>query len=465
MPPQIKDVNAPELERVRFTPKLTLIYGEERSTMARVAHGRMALLSALALALPLRAADPPTRQSCLDQARACRQLLKSSLVSFYLPACIDPVHGGYFESLRDGRFVATGEKFLVQQARQLWFFSTLAQEGVEKQPALAAAKLGFDFLERNMRDRSHGGYFSKVTDAGKVHDSRKHAYHNAFALYGLVAYYQATQDAAALAAAKELFGVLEAKAHDRRHGGYLEFFYDDWRPIEDRKEPIYVGAIGTKTYNTHLHLMEAFAALYRVWPEPLVRQRLVEMLFINVNTVRHPIYWCNIDAWTPNWRMVETPNNIRASYGHDVECVWLALDAARTAGIPEHLLRNWADSVCGYVLQFGFDRSHGGFFYSGPPGKPADETKKEWWVQAEALVGMLEIYRLTGNVEYYDAFRRTFAFVDRHQVAREGGWWASLSADGTPLNDQRSSPWHGAYHSGRSLLHCAALVDQLATTR
>ncbi|HEY7157425.1 MAG TPA: AGE family epimerase/isomerase [Gemmataceae bacterium] len=109
-----------------------------------------------------------------DQAKRCRRILKDSLVDFYLPACVDTAHGGYFESLREGKFVGTGEKFLVLQARQLWFFSTLAQEGVRKEAALAAAKFGFDFLENRMRDRRHGGYYAKVSDAGEVKDPRKH---------------------------------------------------------------------------------------------------------------------------------------------------------------------------------------------------------------------------------------------------------------------------------------------------
>src|SRR5262249_28318460 len=144
----------------------------------------------------------------LQQARRCRHILKTSLVDFYLPACVDSASGGYLESLRNGKFAPTGEKFLTQQGRQLWFFSTLARNGVEKDGARAAAKSGFAFLETRMRDREHGGYYSKVTDAGEPKDARKHVYLNSFALYGLVAYYQATHDAAALEAAKDLFRVL-----------------------------------------------------------------------------------------------------------------------------------------------------------------------------------------------------------------------------------------------------------------
>jgi mannobiose 2-epimerase len=421
------------------------------------------LLSLLPTVPSLRADDrPPAREALLQQARRCRQILQTSVVDFYLPACVDRVNGGYLESLREGQFAPTGEKFLVLQGRQLWFFSTLIREGIRREAALDAAKAGFEFLENRMRDRRHGGYFAKVTDAGQPRDTRKHVYLNAFALYGLVAYHRASGDEGALAAARELFRVLEEKAHDRRRGGYVEFFTDDWRPITDPKASGFVGAIGTKTYNTHLHVLEAFAELYRVWPDPLVRQRLAELLLINASTVHHPDFNCNIDGWRPDWRMIESPSNLRASYGHDVECAWLALDAGRALGLSPQVLRGWAEGLCAYSLKYGYDAQHGGFFYTGRLGRPADDTRKEWWVQAEALVSMLEMYRLTGKREYYDAFRQTLDFVEKHQVARQGSWWATRTADGSPRGDQRSSPWQGAYHNGRAMLLSAKLLEELA---
>jgi mannobiose 2-epimerase len=398
----------------------------------------------------------------LHQAGRCRGILKESLVDFYLPACVDPTHGGYFESLGDDQFVATGEKFLVLQARQLWFFSTLVREGIRKEAALTAAKSGFDFLEDHMRDPRHGGYYAKVSDAGKVKDPRKHVYLNAFALYGLVAYHRASGNDRALAAAKDLFRILEEKAHDRRNGGYIEFFAADWRPINDAKEPGYVGAIGTKTYNTHLHVMEALTDLYQVWPDPLVRERLAELLAVNTSTVRHPDHNCNIDGWRPDWEMIAEPSNLRASYGHDVECVWLALDAARALGMSPRLLRGWAEGLCSYSLKYGYDHRNGGFYYTGPLGQPAQDKRKEWWVQAEALVSMLEMHRLTGKREYEEAFQQTLDFVAKHQVARKGGWWATRAADGSPQGQTRTSSWQGAYHSGRAMLQCAKLLEERA---
>ena len=417
-------------------------------------------------AAPLQSAEPgPAAAELTARAARCRRILQTSIIKFYLPNCVDVANGGYLESLRDGKFSPTGEKFLTLQGRQLWFFSTLAQEDINKEAALAAAKSGFDFLEKYMRDSKHGGYFSKVSDDGKPIDPRKHVYLNAFALYGLVAYYRATKEEAALHSAQALFRTLEEKAHDAEHGGYNEFFYEDWRPVKDAKEPGYVGAIETKTYNTHLHVLEALAELYRIWPDPLVAKRLDELILINANTVRHPDFYCNIDGWQPDWQMIQTPQNLRASYGHDIECAWLTLDAARTLKLSSRLLSGWAEALVGYSLKYGYDRQHGGFFYTGPLGKPAEDTRKEWWVEAEALVSMLEMYRLTGKHEYYQVFCQTLDFVEKHQVAKEGSWWATCRADGSPQADQRTGPWQGAYHNGRSMILCEKLLKELARKR
>jgi mannobiose 2-epimerase len=404
----------------------------------------------------------PSSAELHNQADRCRQILKKSILDFYLPACMDRVNGGYLESLKENKFVRTGERFLTLQARQLWFFSTMAAARIEKDAARTAARSGFDFLEGKFRDRVHGGYFAKVSDAGKPTDRRKHVYLNAFALYGLCAYHRATGDLSALAAAKDLFQTLEAKCHDAVHGGYHEFFHEDWTPITDLREPSYIGPPGTKTFNTHLHVLEALTELYRVWPDPLVRRRLEELLAINTVTVRLPEYGCNVDGFTPDWKPIQTPQNLRASYGHDVEGAWLCLDAARVLGRPLALYRGWAEGLVAYSLKYGYDQKRGGFYYTGPLGKDADDTRKEWWVQAEALVSMLELYKLTGRRDYYDRFAQTLDYVERHQIAREGGWWATRQADGSAAGNSRTSMWQGAYHNGRSMLFCARLLDELA---
>ncbi len=403
-------------------------------------------------------------------AGRCDELLQSSIVDFYLPHCLDTTNGGYFESIdSDGVFCESDYKFLTLQARQMWFFCQLAQHDIEKEKSLAAAKSGFDFLQTHFLDKENGGYFSRVKMDGSEFDTRKHIYLNSFAMYGLASYYNTTGDRRALAAALNLFETFEQKAYDKKSGGYREFFKADWTEITDPNEPRFVGVPLTKTYNSHLHILEAFTELYRAAPSDLLKDRIAELIVINTSTVRHPAFPCNIDAWTNDWKMVTDQSNLRASYGHDVECAWLVFDAARTIGWSLEPLQNWAVATVNYSIKFGFDTEHGGFFYSGLLGHPSDDTKKEWWVQAEALVSMLEMYRLTDDAKYLDVFKETFEFVQSHQIATSkdgGGWWATRSADGSPHSNQsRTSTWHGAYHNGRAMIRCRAILQELAEAR
>jgi cellobiose epimerase len=233
--------------------------------------------------------------------------------------------------------------------------------------------------------------------------------------------------------------------------------------VTEKEASGYVGAIGHKTYNTHLHVMEALAELYRVWPDAKVKDALAETILINTSTVLHPDVNANVDAWSRDWKMIMEPRNLRASYGHDVECVWLVMDAAKTAGMNKGVLLPWAESLAANSIKYGYDQEHGGFYQGGDLDKSADDKRKTWWIQAEALPGMLELYRLTGKRQYYDIFAKTLEFCQKYQVAKEGSWWATRAEDGSATNDkQRSSPWQGAYHVGRSMIVCAEWLDELA---
>lgn len=405
------------------------------------------------------ATSPGFSQDLTDVQKAdrCRQQLER-LTDFYLPS-VDNQHGGYLEELtRDGKF-AGDEKFLTLQARQVWFFSRVAQEGIRRQESLAAAKSGFDFLVKHFHDPKYGGYYAKTSRSGEKIDSRKHVYPNAFVIYAFVEFHRATGDEVALQKAVQLFDVLEEKCHDKQHGGYQEFFYDDWRLITDPNEAGYVGAINTKTYNSHLHLLEAFAQLYRETKSPLVGQRLAELIDINTLTVRHPQLPFNVDGWNRDWSVIHTDRNLRASYGHDVECAWLVMDAAEALGRSPSTFRSWAESIVNYSLTYGYDNQHGGFCYTGPENKSSDDRKKVWWTQNEAMVAMLVLHKMTGKNVYRDAFDGTMKFVLEHQIEKDGSWWNTVSTDGSPVqNRSRTSMWQGAYHNGRSLLMCEKML-------
>ncbi len=408
----------------------------------------------------------PPADELRRQASRCRALLERSVIGFYLPAAVDTQHGGYLQDADErGVFRVAPERFLSLQARQMWLFSTLVAESVgPPETALPAARAGYDMLRR-FRDDAHGGYHSKVSVDGQPIESRKELCLLSFALFALAAYHRASGEIRALDEAKQLFGELEAHAHDSRYGGYLELFDADWTPVQDQQVRSYWAWGGTKTQNGHLHMLESLTELHRVWPDELVVQRLGELVSILLVCVKHPSLNCTVTRWSPDWRMLRTPPEPRASYGHDLEGVWLVLEAARTLGWQDHALRGWAEGTTTYSLGYGYDPKHGGFYTEGPFGGRATDRRKEWWAQAEALVTMLELYRLTSDPGYYGVFAATLDFIEEHQVAPVGGWWSLLREDGSRVPKATlGSSFQDGYHSGRALMRCERLLDELAGT-
>lgn len=408
------------------------------------------------------ASQVPRHAGYLDYASRCRSLLRDNLVAFYLPRSIDARYGGYLETLRGDRFHEDAPKHLVLQCRQLWFFSALARRGIEEQSARQAATQGFEFLLNHLRDNRNGGFYHSASREGRPTDKRKHVYAQSFAVFGLVAFYQATGSQDALACARTLFETLAEKAHDPVHGGAREWFTEDWSPSRYSAGSTGNDGRSCKTFNTHLHLLEAYGALFSVWPDDRVRATLLELITIVTSTALAATVSSSIQDFDCDWRPAGAEKQLRASYGHDIEAVWLVLDALAALGLPSGSYREWAEALARCCLRLGFDRRRGGFFYSGILGKRADDHTKVWWVQAEAMVGLLSVFRLTGRKEYYDAFAKTFHFVQRCQIAPEGGWWARVYEDGSRKGDTpRTGKWQGAYHSGRALMMCSDILEQL----
>lgn len=228
-------------------------------------------------------------------AGQCDQLLEKSVIDFYMPNSIDNKNLGFHEAIDEtGKFVP-GNKFLVLQARQTWFFSHLAVNQTEpkyRMHAGAAAELGYFGLQKHFRDKDRGGYILITDPEGKAVDDRKHVYPMCFVIYALVEMHRITDSPQPLDDAMKLFREIEKHCYDKEHGGYQELFANNWKLIDDPEQWGVVSTAGIKTYNSHLHIMEAFTELYRETKDELVGKRLEELIAINTKTVRHPEFPC-----------------------------------------------------------------------------------------------------------------------------------------------------------------------------
>ena len=393
-------------------------------------------------------------ETTMDGAALRRSIddeLRDNILPFWRSRSVDRAGGGFIaEMANDGTVRADAPKGLILNARLLWTFSALYRRFGDARD-LELARRAHDYLEDRFRDREHGGYFWRVDPRGRPLDLDKKIYGQAFAIYALSEYHLATGDAGALQAARQVFALIERHAHDDRNAGYLEARAADWSATTELRlgdgEPI-----AAKSMNTHLHLLEAYTSLYRAWPDAAVATRLRELIAVFMNHIlgagpeaahlRH--------FFDERWNVLSDSY----TYGHDIEAAWLLCEAAEVLGDEplERSVRERAVAIARAVLAEGLD-GDGGLAYEGRGGAVI-AGYRDWWCQAEAVVGFRQAFRLTGEPAFAEASGRVWEFITRRVVDRANGdWFWRVRADGTV--DQalpKVSEWKCPYHNTRMCL-------------
>jgi mannobiose 2-epimerase len=313
-----------------------------------------------------------------------------------------------------------------------------------------------------MWDRDYGGFYWAVNSKGdEATITYKHLYGQSFALYALSEYAMASGDRDAKALAKRIFNIIDFLAHDSNYSGYKESFKRNWTlPDENELSPM-----GTtrniKLMNTHLHLMEAITAYYEATKDPVARERLIELVMIQSNSVvRKNIGACS-DKYEMDWTPIDKPEYNRVSYGHDIENVWLLIEACNSLGMNNQVLVDLYRTLFDYSLKYGYDQENGGFYDSGAFNANADNRSKVWWVQAECMLSALYMYNLTSDVKYLFCFKKTLDWIMKHQVDWENGdWFSSISESGEP-SGEKSGAWKSPYHNGRAVIESLELIKAL----
>ncbi len=434
----------------------------QRGSVSRAIIQRFHLSASLLAAVLCLSAGQLRGDDLKDLAKIYQPRLESNLlqniVAFWYPKTMDEKNGGYILNHDiNGKLKPDAPvKMIVTQCRMLWLYSHLAREGYGAQ-YLAAADSGFRFLRDKMWDQKNGGFYWEVDVTGEKKLQRgKHLYGQAFGLYALSEYYLASSKPEALELANRQFGVMEAKSHDKIYGGYLEWFNEDWTP--GPPENTYMGEPDHKLMNTHLHLLEAMATYYRASKLPLARERLLELITIQSSTILRKGLGACTDKYQRNWEPILTGDYARVSYGHDIENIWLLNDACDAAGISTYPLLDVYNSLFDYALKYGLDRVNGGFFYTGAFNQRATDRRKSWWVQAEACVTSLYMYRLTHDPKDLEIFKKTYDWIDKHQTDwKNGEWYEMVEEDGTPTGD-KAQPWKSGYHNGRAMMECLDIL-------
>ena len=356
----------------------------------------------------------------------------------------DDAFGGYYGWMdEDLRLNRKADKGCILNSRILWFFSSTAALLNDKE-LTAYADHAYDFLAR-FEDSENSGVYWSVTYDGKPADTTKHTYCQAFAIYGLAAYCRLTGKKEALEKAKSLVRVIEEKCRDK--GGYLEALKADFSP-ESNEKLSENGVMASRTMNTLLHVIEAYAELYRVWPDESLKAAGAAALKQCLNTVYNPRKHRLEVFFDQDFH----PLLDMQSYGHDIESSWLIWDAAETF-LSEEEREPWK-AMCLDLLCSATDRAFTdhGLHYEIVAGE-VNKTRA-WWPQAEAMLGFEFGWRMTRDSHWLERLKTQWQYIRQVVVdPRETSeWFNELREDGSSIGKPIVEEWKCPYHNGRMCL-------------
>ena len=383
-------------------------------------------------------------------ATKLRDHLFGHIMPFWCGPALDDVNGGWMAWLsNDLKPDRSQPKGLIVNARILWAFSAVHQAKPDAQYRQMANR-AFDFIINRFWDVKHGGAFWRLDDAGKVLDDSKKIYGQAFYIYALTEFHRAFKSEGALHRALTLFELIERHAHDGEYGGYVEVCRRDWSEAGPDARLSDKDMNEKKSMNNHLHVLEAYTNLYRETQNPAVEQRLHELIQIFLDRILDARTGHLHHFFDEEWRV----RSNTYTFGHDIEASWLLCEAAEVLDDPTLLVRVRAVAleIADKVLAEGV-LADGGLCYEGKAGEIIDPGR-ECWPQAEAIVGFLNAFQLSGEPKYVIAAERVWDYVDRNLIDRvHGEWFWRINEDGKPDTKlPKVSEWKGPYHVSRACL-------------
>jgi mannobiose 2-epimerase len=387
-----------------------------------------------------------------EYAKQYRSQLIGKILPYWLQT-VDPRHGGFLlsDDAVKGRCVPK-EKQLATQARMVWAFSHAHLHGLDDDgQCLKAAANGYRFLTEKFLDHKNGGYSWKTDISGNTNNDRKILYGQSFMIYALIEYHRAAKREEPLCRAMELYRLIQDHAHDQKNRGWIEHFTADWKPLGGHDSLGEVEAIGYKSANTHLHLQESLTELYDATRDSRVRQSLEEVLEINKRYFYPENAGRSCLHRKPDWSEVRNARSAGLSYGHNVEFAHLIIRTENILGSAKDWPHFYAQ--INHALKFGYDHRHGGLYYRGLGDRPAYDTTKVWWAQAEMMSALTDALHHQENAEHRRALNQLVHFVNEFQAdKRDGVWLNAVTKQGKPTNTGKAHSWKANYHEVRALV-------------
>ena len=378
-----------------------------------------------------------------------KQCLEDNILRYWIDKVTDNEHGGYYGRV-DGhdQVHPEAEKGAILNGRILWAFSA-AYRVLKKQEYLDAATRAKDYILDHFVDKEYGGVYWSLDCEGKPLDTKKQTYAIGFVIYGLSEYARATGDKQALDAAIKLYHDIEAHAYDAINGGYVEALTREWNPIADMRLSD-KDENGAKTMNTHLHVIEPYTNLYRVWPSKELHESIHRLFDVftdklyNKETHHLDLFFDN--EWHGR-RNVE-------SYGHDIEATWLLWETALVLGEDDVKAKLGPIVVdLAKAADEGL-QPDGSMIYEHWKDTGKTDRQRQWWVLCENVIGHVNLYQYFNDASALKVAKDCWTFIDKHLVDHVNGEWHWAVDDNGKINldDDKAGFWKCPYHNSRMCL-------------
>ena len=372
-----------------------------------------------------------------------------NILNYWTNNTLDQENGGFLGQINHyNKVIDNANKGIILNSRILWSFSA-ASNHLNSNEHKSICDRAYLYLKTFFNDEKHKGVFWELDYQGKPVNKRKQVYAQAFSIYALSEYYIFSKNEDAKNWAIELFNQIEKHAKDNKNIGYFEAFNEDWSPIEDmRLSDKDMNA--SKTMNTHLHILEAYTTLLKIYDSEALRESLKMLVdvflekFLNKNN-HYELFFDD------NWNLLS--NSI--SYGHDIETAWLVIEAAKLLNDKALLKKteNVALKVANTFLEEALDKDCAVINEKNLTTNHID-TDRHWWPQVEALIGLKYAYNLNKDEKYLTTSIKIWDFTKKHLIDHKNGeWYFRVDKNGDPYTEEdKVSMWKAPYHTTRACI-------------
>ena len=368
------------------------------------------------------------------------------ILNYWMKYAVEKDGDGFYGLVNDKNIPdPNAPKAIVINSRILWTFSAAHQ--LFPNPAYPAiAKRAYEYITKYFIDKDYAGVYWSVTADSKPLQTKKQLYGHAFAIYGLSEYFKISKRDDVLKTVVDIFDAIIKHAYDEAKGGYIEAFDRDWSNTDDY---ILSKAPNSKSMNTHLHLLEAFTNLYRVWKDKSSEFHLQHSIEVMLNQIINPDTHSMTLFFTKNWQR-ESPI---ISYGHDIEASWLLCEAAEVLGNASIIGRCKTTAMEMVVAATKGLAKDGSLNYELNTTNNELNESRQWWPQTEAMVGFLNAYQLSGKVKYLEKSKMVWNFIKKHLIDYNNGeWCGAVDASYRVTSCDKVTFWKCPYHNGRACM-------------